>query len=513
MPTTTSEDESDPLMVHMGSSGVPTSSGEMKRSGHILLLCVADYVLLSGAHTHLPALLMLDITQSLGMSIFTYSLCIGIGCLIKSILVLFATGPLIQRYGARHCAIATTAVSGLLMALLGLAPSRVVFFVLLVLLETATAFAEQPNFICLLATHFDALASFATATIASAFSVAGVLLPLLLSPVLASSGWRAVLFRAAGGCVVLLPFLHLFLKPGTLAVGGSNAASHRDVGGGSTEDGTAFKPSAAIAAGEQGVSSGQRAPFSEAAGCGGTTSVAVGGGHSCAATEICGATVDVDGGPASDKRAAEGAAPLPVAVDSRPLAPHGTSASEAFRGAPFWALWAATFLHLLYGSLLSGHLTTALRMGAGCDVVTAASINAVQFSCAIGGKVASGVLLSLPSRRAVVLVRWLLFVIAPLVYTFSHLLLLDVHVHPAAAGLARGSGAPRIASLLTFATSKPRLLVYAVTGRVLPRHATVSPLRALSHAWPCLHSIRSHTTQVRSHAIDASCAQWASPSG
>lgn len=108
-------------------------------------------------------------------------------------------------------------------------------------------------------------------------------------------------------------------------------------------------------------------------------------------------------------------------------------------------------------TLLDSHcgaeLTTALRDGAGLDVTTAASINSVQFFCAIAGKLTSGVLLALPSE-AMVYSRAILFVMAPIAFCLSHLVLLQVDVGALLDGDLLGA--------LAFVQSTPRLFVYAV---------------------------------------------------
>ena len=111
------------------------------------------------------------------------------------------------------------------------------------------------------------------------------------------------------------------------------------------------------------------------------------------------------------------------------------------RGGAFWALWLSLFLHLTYGSFLSGQLLTALRTGSRLDVRVASSINAVQFGCAVAGKLSSGVLLALPAA-ALPYARALLFVLAPAAYSGSHLLLLDVHLGELLAGDVRGGLVP-----------------------------------------------------------------------
>lgn len=365
---------------------------ELRRSGHVLLLSVISYVLLSGAHTHLLSLVMLDVTRGLGLSIFQISLAMGVGNAIKAVLIIVAAGPAMDKFGAETCATWTIAAVVVLGALLAMAPDGAVFAVTLTALVASTAFAEQPCFVCLNATHFVELLSFATSSVASAFSVAGVVLPLALSPLLVAHGWRAVLWALAACSAIALPPVHRYLMPGAIAVGGMRRR-------------VVVQPTHA-----QGSAAGK----------------AGGAGYAS----------DTGGNAADDL-------------------PAGVPAAEALRTGAFWALYAAVGLHLMYGSFLSGHLTTVLRTGCGLDVVLASAINAVQFSCAIVGKLASGALLSLRSEQAQLAVRFVLFVASPLAYCASHLLLLRVDTAALLGGDALGA--------LSFATSPLRLTVYAVT--------------------------------------------------
>ena len=105
------------------------------------------------------------------------------------------------------------------------------------------------------------------------------------------------------------------------------------------------------------------------------------------------------------------------------------------------------------------------RNGLGCalsfehtassQIPTASAINSLQFLCAIAGKLLSGALLACETPATQRAISLTLFVVAPLAYCLSHLLLLDVH--PAAllaADLTNG---------LTFAQSNARLMCYAIT--------------------------------------------------
>ena len=472
MPGSADEDnaEKSRLLRTMDAQAVPSgaAAAEFARGGTVLLLAVVDQVLLTGASTHLPALLMLDVTASLGISISVYSLCIGVGNVLKAVILLLAAGPTLRRFGASTCAILTTAAAAILLGAAALAPERTTFCAALVALVTATAFSEMPTFVVLLATHFEALLPLATSCAASAFSFAGALLPLLLSPVLAAQGWRAVLGAGAAGCVLILPTLHSRLVSGTLAVGGEKGAQPAQ----SEREALDATPPASLRPAVRGTASSCHVRV-RAAGDG--------------AAGSAGPDHDVDPRPPalptdplpSPRFNSQSSRLPPAALAS------GISAREAFRGGTFWALWGATFLHLLYGSLLSGHLTTLLRTSAGLDVVAASAVTSVQFACAIAGKVLSGALLSLTARPAASAteavstaaartatrrsraVRTLLFVLAPLAYASSHLLLVDVRIDRLSrAGLVGGDQPVRLADAIhaavAFTTNRARLVAYAV---------------------------------------------------
>ena len=351
---------------------------------------------------------MLDAIESLGdLDISKYSLSLGLGNLIKAVLILFVAGPVMNRFGARQCALVTLLVLIANIAILSSAMSGTTYCIALTSLIASTAFAEQPCFVCLNASHFEVLLSVATSTIASAFSVAGALLPLLLAPLLATSGWRAVLGAQAISCVLLLPIVCGLLKPGQLRVGSMRTVPRP---GTSTPDSPAAKTAA-----ESGES-----------------------------------TEPTDGAVAdSEKRRV-----VSTSNDDE-LPTDGVSASAAFRSSTFWVLWIAVLLHLTYGSLLSAHLLTVLRTSCVRPVLTASAINSLQFLCAIAGKLLSGALLACETPATQRAISLTLFVVAPLAYCLSHLLLLDVH--PAAllaADLTNG---------LTFAQSNARLMCYAIT--------------------------------------------------
>ena len=432
-----SDTEDAPLVgTHMRptrSSMVSAGMVEIFRSGHVLCLSLAAYILLSGAHTHIPALIMLDLTRTVeGATIASINLAIGIGNLLKAAISAWLAGPAMDRIGMHWCAIATMGAVAVLLALLALTTTNTLFGPVLVLLVAVSSFAEQPCFVCLTATHFDVLVSVATTCVASSFSIAGALLPLFLSPLLASAGWQRVLWAVVFSHALLLPLLLLKLRPGPLAVGGSTRVVPGALAvGGSTHSLTTIAARVTTSLSGKAKSS-MASPETEA------------GSHQYGKSPYDTSSNDECG--ARDAPAHE--TPPPGSGK-----PDGVSAEQAMRSGAFWALWLCLFLHLAYGSFLSGQLLTALRTGSHLEVTVGTAIVSVQFLCAVAGKLGSGVLLALPTA-ALPYARAILFVLAPTALCGSHFLLLDVHMERLLSGDVHGG--------LVFATSIPRLVAYAV---------------------------------------------------
>ena len=171
-----SNDEAGEKAVHS-----MTALAELRRSGHVLGMSVLAYVELSGAATHIPALIMVDVTSSLGISVFAFSASRGLGDLLKGLLAISVIGPALDRYGARACALVSMCFVALLSAALALSPSGAAFCVALVVLAVATSLCEQPTLVCINASHFDALESVSITCVSSAFSIAGTVLSLAVS--------------------------------------------------------------------------------------------------------------------------------------------------------------------------------------------------------------------------------------------------------------------------------------------------------------------------------------------
>jgi len=136
---------------------------------------------------------------------------------------------------------------------------------------------------------------------------------------------------------------------------------------------------------------------------------------------------------------------------ARAAAPDGTSAAAALRDPAFWSMAGSLYLHMVYGATLTNHLPTVLRTDASLGVLDAAKVASLQFSFAIGSKLLTGALIALPRPP-----RALLFTAAPLLYTASHFLLLDVSFDRLRAG--------DLGHALTVTRSLPRLQAFAVAA-------------------------------------------------
>ena len=362
---------------------------ELRRSGHVLLVSCIAYMLVCFVATHLVALIMLDAAAEFGFTIATYSLAQGAGNLVKGIALVVA-GPVMERFGPHNVANATLIAATALLAVLALAPTPPLFVTALVALISITAFAEQPTYVVIQATFFQALQSVATSSITTSYSASGAILPLALAPVLEHSGWRSVCWSVVGVCSVAVVLALVAIKQGPLAVGERVPA-----------------PVASPVGNDSGRSEQQ---------------------------------VQSGGKGDAVRRKWQQAAAAVVA---------GASVEEAIRMPAFWALAAANYLFMVYAAVIVNHLPMVLRTDAGLGVVEAAQVMSLQFAAAMGAKFAVGFLLALPTPP-----RRLLFIGAPLAYTATHALLLDVDMQALLAA--------DVAHALVVTRSPRRLRVYGV---------------------------------------------------
>ena len=165
-----------------------------------------------------PALTMEATSEELGMSLASMGALNSIGAGLKSVLIIFLMGPALDHYGPHTLILGCLIGTVVCNTLLALSPDSTSYTAVYLLNYVFNSFSEQPAHICLYATYFHDLLGICTTTIASAFSLAGFMIPPALSPLSAAYGWRSLWLALAGAIVVTLPLSFWFIKPGPAAL-------------------------------------------------------------------------------------------------------------------------------------------------------------------------------------------------------------------------------------------------------------------------------------------------------
>ena len=165
-----------------------------------------------------PALTMEATSEELGMSLASMGALNSIGAGLKSVLIIFLMGQALDNYGPHTLILGCLIGTVVCNTLLALSPDSTSYTAVYLLNYVFNSFSEQPAHICLYATYFHDLLGICTTTIASAFSLAGFMIPPALSPLSAAYGWRSLWLALAGAIVVTLPLSFWFIKPGPAAL-------------------------------------------------------------------------------------------------------------------------------------------------------------------------------------------------------------------------------------------------------------------------------------------------------
>ena len=381
------------------------------------------------------------------MSMTLLSSLASAGSGLKALIILFLMGPVIDAFGP-HVVIQWCLIgSALCDVALAMAPNSVAYSAAFLSNFVFNSFAEQPAFIVLFATYFDEHLGIACTFIASAYSLAGLVLPLVFGPLLAAFGWRLLWLVLAASCALVVPVICWLLHPGPISLKGP-ALRHRSLratGRGiimmarmrtlasnrasSAKDETEEEEGLSEGSFTGGRLSGTLARRASLAGDAfsllhslgrsgrllpnleteadphavagiGEAEVEAhaeqtmarsitgsGGKPGMLATRTDGATT---AGAAASCRTSLHEPPLP---EPRPPPPPPSSSmtfSEALGSTKFWALATASFSFFIYGGQLNLHLPSILAADAGKSAVEAASIYSVYNGCAIAGKVLIG---------------------------------------------------------------------------------------------------------------------------
>ena len=195
-------------------SGDSKAATELKKYWPVLVTSCVAYVLLQAGNAFVPAITMKRSSADLGMSVASFGALNSVGAGIKSVLIIFCMGPLLERFGPHrminYCLVGTMVCN----VVLSFCPGALSFSAVYLVNYVFNSLSEQPAYICLYATYFDELLGVTTTAIASAFSFAGFLIPPLLSPIMVAFGWRALWLVLAGAIALLLPLAFVFIRPG-----------------------------------------------------------------------------------------------------------------------------------------------------------------------------------------------------------------------------------------------------------------------------------------------------------
>lgn len=191
---------------------------ELCQFAHVLVVACLAYMVLSGASTFIPAITMEPVSEELGMSLGMLSALASAGSGAKAVIVLLLMGPALDAFGPhtliQWCLLGSAACN----VALALAPTAFLYGAAFLTNFFFNSLSEQPAFIVLFATYFDARLGIACTLIASAYSLAGLTLPLLLGPMLVAFGWRTLWLVLAACCLLATPVSCYVLKPGPISL-------------------------------------------------------------------------------------------------------------------------------------------------------------------------------------------------------------------------------------------------------------------------------------------------------
>jgi len=306
------------------------------------------------------------------------------------------------------------------------------------------SFSEQPAFIVLYATYFDQYLGVASTCVASAFSLAGFVLPLVLSPVLECCGYRTLWNMLAVATLSIAPICFWLLKSGPISLKGA-LPSFLSLGGSLRVVAFGAKMKRAIRRRQVEGESHSRNHFT-----GGRLAH-----HSVVLcdTDLTLAALAKDDAPAGAPSAPSSSASPSAAAPGLTVPRPNVTFAEAMKMAKFWALMVAAVSFFLYGGQLNLHLPSILVAEVGMGPTEAASIYSIYNVSAVIGKVLTAFVFTIPSLKR----SFLIYIPFPLMFTFSHMLILNFDL---SARLETGS----VLAALSVTDSTPRLVAFCVSA-------------------------------------------------
>ena len=400
-----------------------TTADELIRYSHILGLSCMAYLILSGASTFVPAVTMEAVSTSLGMSLAALSSLASAGSGLKAVITLFFMGPALDAFGPHRIIHWCLVGSGACNLGIAAAGSAFTYSAAFLINYVFNSLSEQPAFIVLFASYFDVRLGMACTSIACAYSLAGLVLPLVFGPLLVAYGWRLLWVILAACCLLIAPVACSVLRPGPIALHEAVRKRLTLKAAGSAIKMMNRLKMLASDKGEEGEGfTGGRLSNNR-------MSVIL---PPDALLETLGRDADGDD-PAS-----------PVKAKPPPSIPF----AEAIKTIKFWALMGAAFTFFVYGAELNLHLPSIIAKEGGKSAAEAAAIYSIYNGMAIAGKLLVGVVFSSPNLKR----SRIVYVPAQLLFGLSHFVLFDMSLSTIAGGDLLGS--------ITFATSTVRLQLF-----------------------------------------------------
>lgn len=424
---------------------VSKGPNELAQYGHLLFISCLAYLLLAGSSTFVPATIMTAVSEELGMSLAYLGALNSAGAGMKAVLIMFLMGPALEEIGPSLVINVCIVGSGLCNIALALVSSSTSYSLIFMLNYVFNSFSEQPAFIVLYATYFDQYLGVASTCVASAFSLAGFVLPLILSPVLECCGYRTLWNMLAVATLSTAPICFWLLKSGPISLKGA-LPSFLSLGGSLRVVAFGAKMKRAIRRRQDEGEARPRNRFT-----GGRLAH-----HSVVLcdTDLTLAALAKDDAPAGTPSAPSSTSASPSAAAPGLAAPRpNVTFAEAVMMAKFWALMVAAVSFFLYGGQLNLHLPSILVAEVGMGPTEAASIYSIYNVSAVIGKVLTAFVFTIPSLKR----SFLIYIPFPLMFTLSHMLILNFDL---SARLETGS----VLAALSVTDSTPRLVAFCVSA-------------------------------------------------
>ena len=182
----------------------------------VLLIGLIGFVGVSGSLTFVHAVTSAQVLESLDMTVGDYSSAIATGGLSKALLHMTLAGPLLLALGPDRAVALGIILVACGIAGIGLATSQTMWRMSLWWTVSTAILCEQPAHVVVLSSYFRKQLPFCIAAINAGYSGAGTLIPLVLTPLMLATSWRAVYLMWAAYLVVMASVDCCFFRMGPI---------------------------------------------------------------------------------------------------------------------------------------------------------------------------------------------------------------------------------------------------------------------------------------------------------